>query len=122
MRLAFRGLTFRQDARGAVLQALACVGQGQTARSAVENSRAPSLFSNLATALETVALDRSRSLAARTKERSSAILAKIASPSRSGSFGIFGNDKFLKFPFMSRSCTLFNRHATAPSMARRVRT
>ena len=48
-------------------------------------SRAPSRASIRLTALETVALDSFSSAAAPAKERSSMTLAKIASPSKSGS-------------------------------------
>ena len=44
MRFAFRSLTFRQDARGAIEQALPCVGQRQPARGAIEQPRAEPLL------------------------------------------------------------------------------
>jgi hypothetical protein len=44
MGLAFRGLPFRQDARGAIQEALACVGQSEPARRAVEQSGTEPLF------------------------------------------------------------------------------
>jgi hypothetical protein len=51
-------------------------------------SRAPRRASTLLTALETVAFERLSSVAARANECVSATFAKIASPSRSGSFGM----------------------------------
>lgn len=44
MRLAFRGLPFSEDASGAVLEALACVGQSQPPRGAIEQPRAEPLL------------------------------------------------------------------------------
>ena len=52
-------------------------------------SRAPSRASILLTAFETVALESFSSAAAPAKERSSTTLAKIASPSKSGSLAIW---------------------------------
>ena len=51
-------------------------------------SRVPNLASILLTALETVALESFSSAAAPAKERISTTLAKIASPSKSGSLAI----------------------------------
>ena len=51
-------------------------------------SRAPSRASILLTAFETVALESFSSAAAPAKEWDSTILAKIASPSKSGSLAI----------------------------------
>src|SRR5260370_19981608 len=52
------------------------------------NNRVLSFASTLLTAFETVALDSFSSAAAPAKERVSATFAKIAKPSRSGSFDI----------------------------------
>src|SRR4029077_21280753 len=70
-------------------------------------SRAPSRFSNRPTAFETVALDNVNSLAAALNDRNSTTFAKIARPSKSGSFAIWmlrksikGNNEFPLFLFM----------------------
>src|SRR5207248_8450242 len=62
--------------------------------------RSPSRCSSRVMAFETVGLERPSSPAARTKEPVSAVLAKIAHASRSGSFDIFRNDAFLTFLFI----------------------
>src|ERR1700730_12349370 len=53
------------------------------------NSRAPSRCSSRVTALETVALDKASSVAAAANDRNSTTFAKIARPSKSGSFDIW---------------------------------
>jgi hypothetical protein len=60
-------------------------------------SRAPSRASILLTAFETVALESLSSAAAPAKERSSTTLAKIASPSKSGSLAIGSNLETMSF-------------------------
>ena len=52
------------------------------------NSRAPSRSTSRVTAFDTVALDNANSLAAAANERNSRTFAKIARPSKSGSFAI----------------------------------
>ena len=52
------------------------------------NSRAPSRSSSRVTAFDTVALDSASSLAAAANDRNSTTFAKIARPSKSGSFAI----------------------------------
>ena len=87
------------------------------------NSRAPSLFSSLAMALDTVALESSRSLAAARKRAEFGHLGEDREPFEIGKLGHrLRNDEFLKFLFIRRSCTPFWAHATAPSTARRVTT
>ena len=60
-------------------------------------SRAPSRFSILLTALETVALESFSSAAAPAKERISTTLAKIARPSKSGSLAMSANLETMSF-------------------------
>ena len=60
-------------------------------------SRAPKRASILLTAFETVALESFSSVAAPAKERASTTLAKIASPSKSGSLAIGSIFKTMSF-------------------------
>jgi hypothetical protein len=87
-RLALGGLTIGEDAGGAGGKLPAGVGEGKAPGAAVR-SRVPSRRSRRVMALDTVGLESSSSLAAALKERSSAILAKIAKASRSGSLLIW---------------------------------
>src|SRR6202790_5476535 len=70
------------------------------------NSLAPSRCSSRLTAFDTVALDNASSLAAAANDRNSTTFAKIARPSKSGSFAmgrhlqiINGNNMFQLFLF-----------------------
>src|SRR5262245_40479081 len=82
------------------------------------NNRVLSFASTLLTAFETVALDSFSSIAAAAKERVSATFAKIAKPSRSGSFDISNPetvdfDNFY-FHFMRLSITLRAKRCHSP--------
>src|SRR5580700_4798886 len=81
------------------------------------NNRVLSFVSTLPTAFETVALDRLSSAAAAANERVSATFAKIAKPSRSGSFDMsnpetIGFDNFY-FQFARLSILLRTKQVTS---------
>ena len=70
---------------GAVVELSPGFSHREAARAAL-NRRVPNFFSIRLTAFDTVALDSRSSSAAPTKERVWTTFAKIANPSRSGSF------------------------------------
>ncbi len=83
--LAFRRLAFAPASAAARAASVRPASVNASRREVRLKSRAPSRASTRLTALDTVAFERSRSSAAREKDCSSATLAKIARPSRSGS-------------------------------------